>query len=98
VRLKQYVFGTLAFLIISFGVFIVLPLEDRYPNTVDTSTGTDFQLFATDSNAQATLAYGAVTIVVGIGFALLAWRNGVAADHIKKHGDPDKPYVRSNDG
>jgi hypothetical protein len=97
-RFRQYLFGTLAFLIISFGVFQVIPLEERYPNSVEPSTGTNLRLFGATNDQQAALALGAMTLVVGIGFAVLAWRNGAAADHIKKYGDPEKPYVSGNDG
>lgn len=98
-RFRQYLFGTLAFLLISLGVFLVIPLEEQYPSGVESSTGTNLQLFSDAGNRQqATLALGAVTILVGIGLAVLAWRNGAAADHIRKYGDPEKPYVSGNDG
>lgn len=97
-RFRQYVFGTLAFLFISFAFFMVLPLEERAPSGVDSSTGINLTLFSSGDSRAGTLALGAMTLVIGLFFAVLAWRNGVGADYRAKYGDGNIEYITSNDG
>ena len=97
-RFRQYLFGIIAFLLVSFAFFMVLPLEERTPSGVDSSTGINLSLFSASDSRAGTLVLGVVTLVIGLFFAVLAWRNGVGADYRAKYGDGDIEYITGNDG